>query len=106
MKGLRLPGCHRASRADQMFFAACSSARFNFASGASMSSAVAQPSRGKQSLSCVRFVGWRPVQRAITRHAMIAQEVWISMPFWLWLSRWRQPKRCLNWRKKISMVQR
>lgn len=63
----------RAGAADQIFFAACSSASFSFARWASTSSVVAQPIMWKQNISCVRLVGLRPVQRASTRQAMIAQ---------------------------------
>ena len=67
----------RSSRAVayDFFAAARSSASFSFAKWASSSSSVAQPIRKKHSISCVRFVGWRPVHRLISRQAMIAQYV-------------------------------
>ena len=63
--------------AQEFFAAARSSASFSFARWASSSSSVAQPIRKKHNISCVRFVGWRPVHRLINRQAMIAQYVGI-----------------------------
>lgn len=66
---------------DQDFFAAArSSLSLSWAKCVISSSSVAQPSRKKHNISCVRFVGWRPVHKFINKQAIIAQYVWILIP--------------------------
>ena len=66
--------------AQDFFAAARSSVSFRLARCASSSSSVAQPIRKKHNISCVRFVGWRPVHKFINKQAIIAQYVWILIP--------------------------
>jgi hypothetical protein len=59
--------------ADQFLFAFASSCFLSFSRCVTNSASVANPMKKKQSISNVRFVGLRPVQRLINMHAMIAQ---------------------------------
>src|SRR6516164_4904315 len=78
----------------------------SFSTCAISSSSVAHPCRYRQSISKVRSVGLPPVQRWISRQAMIAQYAWTWMATGRVLRRWRHPRTCLKKRKKISIVQR